>query len=1242
LFTTLHKYKWIELLVCISCFILAYRIDSQETVPDVSKTAQSVTERLGYALHDIDQLLSDSNVLTTNANGTISYLQQNLSSKPFFIYGYFKDSMVYWSSNNCLPPNPPSEEYNKLTFVKLSNGYYFLYKPTPSVNKANRKNISYLTLIPFYHAYSIDNSYLQSGFDDYFHVDNRIVFSPVSVNSSSPVFNPINPKEALFYIYFNKFDTSGSVNIWSAMFFLLGFLLLLNFLSTILSLLPPQGFSFLRLFILLVLCDLLLLFIYQKTYLPEGIRNWYIFDPGYYASSQIAVSLGNLFIESIVIYWLAVFFRNKINLTFDPRDFYLRVLIYSIYWVVIFLLSFYIVKIFQSLVIDSNITFNLFNPFNPELLGLVGILSLILIFFSYFLISQKLVFNILDKRHIFKSHFLSLTIAIGISALVYSIFDIMLSWWIVVLWVALFISLLSINRISKGAQSGFVRVILLLVFFSLTGASMLNYYSSKKDVSQKLGLANKLSNQRDNVMEYLLNENRAKVASDEVVQNYFSTENLTMKNLTDHLYRLYFNTGFNRFKISFFALDKNGQPLESDAKDVKQLNTTLENKKPIPEQPGLFYFISKSGDFCYYTIYDIVKNEAIVGKLGVKLTARRYLQANVYPELLLEEKNKIPETAYSYSYAIYKNNLLVSHNGNYSYSSYYSTWPKPAISSFQNIIEGGYDHFIFRSSPTDIIIISSNHNKLNDFISHFSYFFSIAFALIVIIIIARFATRYYSKDRLVALFFNASLREYIQVSFIVLIVFSVLIIGLLTVKFFRKQYSQATSQSVLSKIQSISELSTYFLSDTIHRDTTQTENTFINSRLRSRVDELADIEDIDVNFFDLSGNLITTSQPGVFDNGLISKKINPEAYITLSHDKKSFLQLNQSIGQLSFLSVYQPLFGPNGKVQAYVNVPYFESEKSINEQIGFFFSLLINLAAFAIIITGLFAPFLSNQITRKLSIVAERFKLVNISKRNELIIWPSNDEVGALVKEFNKIILKLEDSAQMLAKSEREIAWREMAKQVAHEIKNTLTPMKLSIQFLQRSLNDNSPDIKEQTKRLTSTLVEQVENLSQIASEFSSFAKMPQPENEILDLNKIIASDIRLFDETENVSLHFYSSQQPCTVLADKNQMLRVFNNIILNAIQSIPVDRRGRIDINTSIEQGWVEARVKDNGKGITDYEHGKIFMPNFTTKSSGTGLGLAICKMIIDNSGGEITFESAPEIGTTFIVRLPLIRVS
>jgi len=1240
-FKTLHKYKWIELLLCIFCFILAYQIDSQENAHDVGETAQTISVQLGNTLHNIDLILNDSISQSSNTKGITNYLQQYLSDKPFYVYGYAKDSLIYWSSNSCVPPQPPSGEPIQLSLVKLSNGYYFLYKPPVSSNKSIHKTISYLALIPFYHVYSIDNSYLQPGFDKYFNIDSHIAFSPVNENLSYPVANPLNSKKVLFYIYFNRFDTSGSVNIWAAIFFLIGFLLLLNFLSSIISLIHPQGFSFGRLLLLLVITEGLLLFIYEKTYLPAGIRNWYIFDPNYYASSQIAISLGNLFLESIVVYWLATFIRNKINLNTEPRNWFLRLLIYSSYWLVIFFLSFYIVKIFQSLVIDSNITFNLFNPFKPDLLGLVGILSLILIFFSYFLIAQKLIFNILDKHHLTKLQVSSLLVAVGISSIVYSLFDIQLSWWVAILWILIFIFLLSANRLSKSSLSGFVHVILLLIFFSFTGASMLNYYSSKKAVSQELTLADKLSDQRDNITEYLLSENRTKVASDAFVQDYFSDINISQKNLTDRLHRLYFNTGFNRFKISYYTFDQGGQPLERDARDAKQFNADLQNKKAIPEQPGLYYFITKTGVFGYYTLYDIVKNEVIVGKLGIKLVARQFLQANVYPELLLEEKNKMPESVYNYSYAVYKNNALVSHGGIYNYS-YYSNWSKPELSNYKTTKEGVFNHFIYRPASTDLIVISSNRNKWNDFVSHFSYFFSIAFLIVIIIIVVRFVSRYTSRDRLSALFFNTSLRDYIQISFIVLIVFSVLIIGLLTVKFFKDQYSRATSQSVLSKVQSISELSTYFLNDTLHRDTSQIENLSISTRLKNRVDQLAEIEDIDINFFDLNGNLITTSQPGVFDNGLISKKINPEAYLALSRDRKSFVMLNQSIGQLSFLSAYQPIFGANNKVQAYVNVPYFESEKSINEQIGFFFSLLINLAAFAIIITGLFAPFLSNQITRKLSMVAERFKLVNISKRNELINWPSNDEVGALVKEFNKIILKLEDSAQMLAKSEREIAWREMAKQVAHEIKNTLTPMKLSIQFLQRSLMDNSPDIKEQTKRLTATLVEQVENLSQIATEFSSFAKMPQPENEILDLNKIIASDITLFDETENVNLHFHPSPQECTILADKNQMLRVFNNIILNAIQSVPPERKGRVDVSTSIENGWVEAMVRDNGSGISEYERGKIFIPNFTTKSSGTGLGLAICKMIIDNAGGEITFESEQGIGTIFTVKLPLMRVS
>jgi nitrogen fixation/metabolism regulation signal transduction histidine kinase len=237
------------------------------------------------------------------------------------------------------------------------------------------------------------------------------------------------------------------------------------------------------------------------------------------------------------------------------------------------------------------------------------------------------------------------------------------------------------------------------------------------------------------------------------------------------------------------------------------------------------------------------------------------------------------------------------------------------------------------------------------------------------------------------------------------------------------------------------------------------------------------------------------------------------------------------------------------------------------------------------------------------------------------------------------MIDELARSADMLAKSERESAWREMAKQVAHEIKNPLTPMKLSVQYLQKAWDEKSDDWEERLQRFTRTIVEHIDTLSAIASEFSDFAKMPQKKEIRLNLSDIIKKSIDLYSDIENIQFRYTAvPDPPYHVMADKNQLIRVFNNLIQNAVQAIGKRHDGNISIQLEKRGREYLISVTDNGPGIPDDMMDKIFSPSFTTKTSGMGLGLALVRSIIVEAGGSISFESSSEKGTTFFIRLPI----
>jgi len=285
----------------------------------------------------------------------------------------------------------------------------------------------------------------------------------------------------------------------------------------------------------------------------------------------------------------------------------------------------------------------------------------------------------------------------------------------------------------------------------------------------------------------------------------------------------------------------------------------------------------------------------------------------------------------------------------------------------------------------------------------------------------------------------------------------------------------------------------------------------------------------------------------------------------------------------------------------------------------------------------LFAVIIARQITAPLSFIQLNLGKIIYGKKNEPIKWQRDDEIGALVNEYNKMIAALENSAQRLAQSERESAWREMAKQVAHEIKNPLTPLKLGLQLLEKSWKDKDPKFDQKFERFSKSFVEQIESLSSIASEFSSFARMPDTHLERINIFDMLNQAVVIFVQMDNIKINFQQPEAPFYIKADRDQLLRCFNNLLKNAIEATQQRNPGIIDINYVISKNNILLSIKDNGNGIPEQMRDKIFEPNFTTKSSGTGLGLAFVKNSIENADGRVWFETIQGVGTTFYLSLP-----
>ncbi len=475
-----------------------------------------------------------------------------------------------------------------------------------------------------------------------------------------------------------------------------------------------------------------------------------------------------------------------------------------------------------------------------------------------------------------------------------------------------------------------------------------------------------------------------------------------------------------------------------------------------------------------------------------------------------------------------------------------------------------------------------------------------------------------------------SLQTRIYISMLMLVLLSLLIIGLTTIVFFKQQNDNYHESRLKRKEETVIKSIQYFFTEfKVDQDMD-----FVAREFEEKLVELADINNVDINIFNTRGEILMSSNYDKSNANFYKLKIEQNIYKQLV----STGQRQTSQPRENYVSTYSFVKDNAGKNIVIINIPYSKGVSPDKEELTAFLTRLLQVYIFLLIGASAIAYILSNYITKSLRVVADKLQNVTISKKNDPISWESKDEIGTLVKRYNSMLVALEESAEKLAKSERESAWREMAKQVAHEIKNPLTPMKLSVQHLVRSLDPKHQNFRSNMQRFEEKMIQQIETLSAIATEFSNFAQMPKSDMTTLDLTKLIKDTIELYSVDSNAEIITnLKPNQKIHIQGDPKQLTRVLNNVLKNAIQAIPFDRKGIIQVQIQDRiPSQIVIEIKDNGIGIPQDKRDKIFVPNFTTKSTGMGLGLAMVKNILENHNGSISFQSEVDVGTTFLITL------
>ena len=481
------------------------------------------------------------------------------------------------------------------------------------------------------------------------------------------------------------------------------------------------------------------------------------------------------------------------------------------------------------------------------------------------------------------------------------------------------------------------------------------------------------------------------------------------------------------------------------------------------------------------------------------------------------------------------------------------------------------------------------------------------------------------------LFKNISLRIRIFLSMILLVLLASILIVVVTVY----QYDEQTQDYNIQRFERKEATTKETIELELKNKTTypvSTEN--LPKIFKERIYEISSINKLNIALYDLKGNLLKSSIASAFEK-IETKPLEESLLIELAQNSNHRILKSREEEGIGYQSSYSYINDPKFKRIGILEIQFTQDNSEIEEELREFISRLGLVYVLMFLIAIAFAYFLSSYITRSIKTISDKMQQTRLNKRNEkIILEKASSEIEILVDAYNNMIDELEESAAKLAQSEREQAWREMAKQVAHEIKNPLTPMRLTVQSFQRKFDPKDKDVIEKLNEYSETLVQQIDVMSSIASAFSDFAKMPTQHREYINVVSVVKLALDIFNEDY---ISYQSSETEIYANLDKTQLIRIVNNLVKNATQATELEKSPIIEVKVTSDTKNVSILVSDNGKGISKDVEDLIFEPKFTTKTSGMGLGLGMIKNIIEAYGGRIFFESNLGQGTVFTVILP-----
>lgn len=1139
---------------------------------------------------------------------TLDWLEAELSerSDPFQVETdiegslrvYDNGNLIYWNDNRPIPAYSILKNTDTVYVVRSDNNSYLVSKKMVRYNQ--KSLMEYFAVTPLLINYPLSNQYLSDTW-------NPSIFENFKVRFSDHK-NVFFSNQALFGISIDSSQGTSDRNIVNSLFFI--FCLLLGAILFV-----PNSYLIVIFTSSLVLFRIIKLSVFPMlSFIPTSLNDSTIYYDSWWLPS-LADLLVNQLILLICVYHLFRFLHQKLKIS----DRISRLRPY-VKWPVLLVTTALLLgnyKLFFDLIwsLNSNTIYSadVGMKIDFSLSGYSLYLS-ILIQSAILLVGNHVLILIL-KSNAKVSTLAVMLLIIGVLSWFLIPEFVLINWSIsaaLIMAIHLLSSYLSLEKFRYQS----------LTYLALIGLSLscliayANYEYAEKTIKlQKEKFASSILIGHDVLGEYYINELSTKIKSDLFIRSRFLNQLLAQQNIKTRI-QTQIPIYLDKYEIGIHTYDFAGAPYgltENTDLDYWRHNYAIPANETGYE--GIYNVDVLSGKRKYVSILPISFYEKPLGYIVLELTQKKFVNNSIFPALLVEKNPFAPSR--EFEYAIFKNGELTYSQGSFEFERKLNPEIIDDILVSDKEEELNGDHFLAkRLTDGSVLVIVSEVYAWIEVLANIS-FYLLVYLVLAAIVYSMY--RFYSDEYGFSL--SNKIQFYIGASF--LLPMLLIILSLL----------QVLNSSYLEKLTNDYKRTARSLAEQIAPSTRQFEENNINrDQYFFNLRQAADFSQNDLIVYDEKGRLLGTNRNEVFNLNLLDEKINPQAIKSIASDKSQLVVLDENVGNLSYKNVYTVIYDTqSGSRLGILSIPFFNFRSELDQQQKAIFQNLIILISSILILTLIVSQLSLRRIIQPIKTIASRLKGTSyLNDISPILTYHSKDEIGQLVDEYNLMVSKLAESKKELLEIQKESAWKEIAKQVAHEIKNPLTPMRLKIQQLQRHFEEGS----RQHQNLES-LFAQVDSLAMIADSFSAFAKMPAPQNIEFNLSSVLSQAAALF-QSDEVSISM-KIEENIKVYTDPKLLSQIFNNLILNAIQSYE-DAEKKIGISLTIDQNKAVVSIKDWGNGIAEDSKEKIFKPYFSTKETGSGIGLALAKKGIEQADGAIWFESDEGKGTTFFVSLPL----